>query len=91
MAQMLSMSKLRWRLNEVMARYFIRVDYLAERMGIAAQSLSNLKNRTDMPRIDGNRLCKLCDELTLMARETEPGVTITPHDLIDYDPEHDAA
>lgn len=91
MAQMLSMGKLRWRLNEVMARHFIRVDYLAERVGISAQSLSNLKNRVDMPRIDGERLCKLCDELTLMARETEPDVIISPHDLIEYVSDNEAA
>jgi putative transcriptional regulator len=90
MAQVLSMGKLRWRLNEVMARHFIRVDYLAERVGISPQALSNLKNRTDMPRIDGERLCKLCDELTLMVRETEPGITISPQDLIEYVPDNAA-
>ena len=91
MTQVLSMSKLRWRLNEVMARHFIRVDHLAERVGISPQSLSNLKNRADMPRIDGTRLCRLCDELTLMARESEPNITISPYDLIEWLPDDDAA
>jgi DNA-binding Xre family transcriptional regulator len=74
-----------------MARYFIRVDYLAEKVGISAQSLSNMKNRDDMPRIDGDRLGALCRHLTLMARERDPSVLITPNDLIEYIPDRDAA
>lgn len=91
MAQIISMGRVRWRLNEIMARYFIRVDYLADKVGISPQALSNLKNREDMPRIDGNRLGVLCKHLTLMARERDPSVLITPQDLIEYDPDKDAA
>lgn len=82
----------RWRLNELMARYLIKASDLAKQLGYSKQAIGNLKNRDDMPRIDGERLSKLCDALNiLILKSGVPGVIITPADLIEYHWQHPQA
>ena len=85
MSEIFIMGSHRWRLNELMARYLIRTSDLADQLECTAQSIGNLKNRVDMPRLDGDRLVKLCDALNiLISRSGVKGVVITPADLIEY-------
>ncbi len=75
-------TKIRWRLNEVMARYRIKGGDLALFMGVSDNAISNLRKARTMPRIDGNRLTQLCDGLNELAKDSEK--IITPTDLIEY-------
>lgn len=85
MSNVYIMGSHRWRLNELMARYLLKASDLADQLGYSAQAVGNLKNRADMPRIDGERLVKLCDALNvLILKSGVQGVTITPADLIEY-------
>lgn len=86
------MSYHRWRLNEIMGRFLIRPVDLADELQISNQSIGNLRNRLDMPKINGKRLVSICDALNRLIREKgETDVTITPADLIEYRFDDDAA
>ena len=78
---------IRWRLREVMARYKIKTKDLAQELGRAPNSISNLRNSDTMPRLDGESLNNLCNALNRLAPDAQ--VEITPMTLIDYsrDPE----
>jgi putative transcriptional regulator len=75
---------IRWRLNEIMARYSITGAELAEALGVSANAVSNLRSTKKMPRIDGDRLNSLCFALTTLCRGRGENVEITPGDLIEY-------
>jgi DNA-binding Xre family transcriptional regulator len=76
---------IRWRLNEVMARYRIKGSDLAERLKISNNAISKLKNAKTMPRIDGDRLNTLCNALNKLAENAENLDTeITPAMLLEY-------
>jgi putative transcriptional regulator len=77
----------RWRLAELMARYRIRGDELAEYIGITANAMSNLKNAETMPRIDGERFAKILDGLNSLAKNKPEDEVIYPNDLFEYKPE----
>ncbi|NEQ33296.1 MAG: helix-turn-helix transcriptional regulator [Leptolyngbya sp. SIO4C5] len=64
---------IQWRLRQIMADRKITNRVLAERIGIHETSVSNMKRRDDMPRIDGESLDKLCFALDCV-----------PSDLIVY-------
>ena len=64
---------IQWRLRQVMADRQITNRALAELVGMHETSISNMKRRDDMPRIDGILLNGLCTALKC-----------TPHDLIFY-------
>lgn len=76
---------IRWRLNEVMARYRIKGSDLAERLEISTNAISRLKNAKTMPRIDGDRLNTLCNALNKLAEDSDNlNAEITPAVLIEY-------
>lgn len=77
------MGTVRWRLNEIMARHFIKTTALAQKLNCGTQSIRKIKDRSDMPRLDGDRLAAICDALNeLISKESSE--KITPADLIEY-------
>ena len=74
----------RWRLNELMARYRIGTNELAEEMGYLPQSVSKLRGKDSMPRLDGDALTNLCDAINRVIREKGGTDTVFPADLIEY-------
>lgn len=74
----------RWRLNELMARYRIGTNELAEELGYLPGSISKLKSRDDMPRIDGETLANLCDAMNRIIHARGITEVVTPGDLIEY-------
>lgn len=62
-----TLTVIRWRLKEVMARYDIKGIDLAKELGVREASISNLRNSSTMPRMDGNRIDELCKALTKLA------------------------
>ncbi len=86
-----ALTVIRWRLNEVMARYHIRNVQLAEKIDISQNAISNLRGSKTMPRIDGDRLNSLCVGLTRICLEQGEKVTITPTDLIEFTMEGEVA
>lgn len=74
---------IRWRLNEVMARYGVRAKELAEEMEVSPTAVSNLRKST-MPRLSEETLNKLCKALNALSQET---TLITPGDLLEYTPD----
>ena len=78
---------IRWRLNEVMARYHIRPKELAEAMGVSFTTISNLRKK-QMPRLSEDTLNKLCQALNQLSEEDS---LITPGDLIEYIPDKDTS
>lgn len=77
------MGTIRWRLNEIMARHFIKTTALAQKLNCGTQSIRKIKDRSDMPRLDGDRLAAICDALNeLISKENFE--KITPADLIEY-------
>jgi DNA-binding Xre family transcriptional regulator len=66
-----------------MARHFIKTTALAQKLNCSAQSLRKIKDRSDMPRLDGDRIAAICDALNeLISKENSE--KITPADLIEY-------
>lgn len=59
---------IRWKLNEVMARYKITGVDLAKELGIRVESVSNLRNSETIPRIGGERIQDLCQALSKLAQ-----------------------
>ena len=78
---------IRWRLNEVMARYYIRPKELAEKMSVSSTAVSNLRKR-QMPRLSEQTLNKLCQALNELNQED---YLITPGDLIEYIPDSESS
>ncbi len=74
---------IRWRLNEVMARYGVRATELAEEMEVSPTTVSNLRKK-NMPRLSEETLNKLCKALNALSQET---TLITPGDLLEYTPD----
>ncbi|MCT7981575.1 helix-turn-helix domain-containing protein [Laspinema olomoucense] len=74
----------RWRLNEVLARYRVGTGELADQLGYVPQSVSKLKAKDTMPRIDGDTLAAICTAINKILREKGISDTITPGDLIEY-------
>lgn len=74
---------IRWRLNEVMARYDIRAKELAEEMDVSQSAISNLRKRS-MPRLTEETLNSLCQALNKLSQEK---TLITPGELIEYTPD----
>lgn len=70
---------IKWRLAEIMARHKIKGNELADKLKVRPNTVSNLKNASTMPRLDGDRLNELCIALTQLANES-----ITPNHLIEY-------
>ncbi|MEM9264562.1 MAG: helix-turn-helix transcriptional regulator [Cyanobacteria bacterium P01_F01_bin.13] len=70
---------IQWRLRHVMADRQMTNKTLADLMGVHATSISNMKRRDDMPRIDGATLNGLCNALNC-----------GPWDLIFYSTDEDA-
>ena len=61
---------IRWRLNEVMARYKITGKALAEELKVRQESISNWRTSETMPRINGNKVDSLLKALSKLAGET---------------------
>lgn len=78
---------IRWRLNEVMARYHIRPKELAKTMDVSFTTVSNLRKK-QMPRLSENTLNKLCQALNQLSGED---YLITPGDLIEYIPDQETS
>nr|WP_163671799.1 helix-turn-helix transcriptional regulator [Adonisia turfae] len=64
---------IQWKLRQVMADRQMTNRALADLVGMHETSISNMKRRNDMPRIDGVLLNGLCNALSC-----------TPFDLIVY-------
>jgi len=64
---------IKWRLRQVMADRNMTNRALAEALGVHETSISNMKRRDTMPRVDGDMLDGLCKALGC-----------GPGDLIDY-------
>ena len=75
-------TQIRWRLREVMARYNITGRDLAKSMNLSESAMVRMRSNQTMPRIGGDRLKSLCDQLNHLA--TEKDKVITPADLIEY-------
>lgn len=75
---------IRWKLNEVMARYHIKNVDLANEIKISPNAVSNLRGSKTMPRIDGERLNSVCNGLTWICQRAGENVVITPADLIEF-------
>ena len=60
------LSMIQWRLRQVMADRNITNRALAGKVGLHETSVSKLKQRNDMPRIDGGLLDKLCVALNCL-------------------------
>ena len=73
MTTIASPSMIRWTLRQVMSDKRMTNRALADLVDLHETSISNLKRRDDMPRIDGELLNKLCQALDC-----------TPVDLIQY-------
>lgn len=58
---------LRWRLKEVMARHSIKGYLLAKELSMRAESVSYLRNAKKMPKLDSDRIEKLCRALSKLA------------------------
>jgi putative transcriptional regulator len=54
---------IRWKLRQIMADRQITNRDLARAVGMHETSISNLKRRDDMPRVDGELMDKLCRAL----------------------------
>ena len=67
---------IKWRLRQVMADRNMTNRALAEALGVHETSISNMKRRDTMPRVDGEMLDGLCKALAC-----------GPGDLIDYSAE----
>jgi putative transcriptional regulator len=80
----MSLTLIRWRLNEVMARHRVTGKSLAEFLGISTNAMSSLRKAQAMPRIDGERLEQLCIGIT---RLSKIGEKVLPYDLLEYVPE----
>lgn len=65
---------IRWQLRQIMADRRMTNTALAEILGISRQAIGDMKNRDDMPRIDGQTLNSLCNALDCQ-----------PTDLIKYE------
>lgn len=74
----------RWRLNELMARYRIGTNELAEQMGYLPQSVSKLRGKDSMPRLDGDALANLCDSINRVIKKKGGTDVVSPTDLIEY-------
>ena len=61
---------IRWKLNEVMARYRITGVALAKELGVRDATVSNLRTSETMPRIDGKKAEELTNALTKLANTT---------------------
>ena len=59
---------IRWKLNEIMARYRITGVDLAKELGIRVESVSNLRNSETIPRIGGERIQDLCQALSKLSK-----------------------
>ena len=73
---------IRWKLNEVMARYRLTNDQLGKQMDRHVTSVSRLRAARKMPRMNGDDLDKLCSVLTGLA-----GEVVGVDSLIEYVPE----
>ena len=82
---------IKWRLAEVMGLYGIKTKDLAEQVGITAGALSNLRRSQTMPRIDGNRLTDLINGINTINNARHNPTKITPHDLIGWISDDEAA
>ncbi len=71
---------IQWKLRQVMADRQMTNRALAELVGMHETSISNMKRRDDMPRIDGVLLNGLCVALKC-----------TPYDLIFYSADDEGA
>ena len=71
---------IRWKLRQLMADRQVTNRALADALGIHETSVSNMKRRDDMPRVDGETLNILCNTLNC-----------TPSDLIEYAADTDEA
>lgn len=70
---------IKWKLAEVMARYKISGTTLAKSLGVGTNAISNLKNATTMPRINGDRLNELCSQI-----EELSGQSFALSELMEY-------
>lgn len=78
----MSVTLIKWRLREVMARYQIKAIDLAQEIGVSANAVSNLRKGNSMPRLDGDSLNRLCNALNKLAIDLDD--EITPVTLIQY-------
>ena len=58
---------IRWKLNEVMARYRITGAALARELQVRDATVSNLRTSESMPRINGEKIEELTTALTKLA------------------------
>ncbi|MGF1489780.1 MAG: helix-turn-helix domain-containing protein [Prochloraceae cyanobacterium] len=59
---------IRWKLNEIMARYRITGVDLAKELGVRVESVSNLRKSETIPRIGGERIQDLCVALSKLSK-----------------------
>ena len=81
---------IKWHLAEVMAKYRIQTKELAAKTGIQPSSISNLKSKEVMPKIDGHRLGAIVSALNACLEDHNNPCRITVTDLISWD-DNDAA
>lgn len=81
--------RLRWRLNEVMARLRITNQELGDEMGRHEVSISRMRSTDSMPRLDGDALNSLSNALTKISRSRGVPGMVGPSDLFEYSPDDD--
>ena len=69
---------IRWKLNELMARYRLTNKALGAKLDRHETSVSRIRTAETMPRIDGHDLDRLCIALSELS-----GDRITPADLLE--------
>lgn len=72
---------IRWKLKDVMDRHGIQAKELALSLGVSQNAVTNMR-RSEMPRIDGDRLNALLMTLNKMRRSGT--AVLTPVDLIEF-------
>ena len=58
---------LRWKLKEVMARYNITNNALAQELDMRPASVSNWRNSKTIPSVGGERLFQICEALSKLS------------------------
>ena len=76
---------IRWHLAEIMDKYKIQTSEMATKTGIQPSSISHLRSKTVMPRVDGHRLGTIVTALNACLEDRHNPIRITLLDLISCD------
>ena len=78
---------IKWNLGSIIDAYGIKQADLAKKVDSNRASISNLKNKKTMPKIDGNRLNDLINAINNCLSEINNPTRITLCDLVQWIPD----